>query len=74
MPYFFIPRAHVALLYSCIVTGLVLLIFGAVKSRVTGAGKGAGGYVWGAVSTLLVGGAAAGAAYGIVRALEYGHD
>jgi VIT1/CCC1 family predicted Fe2+/Mn2+ transporter len=70
LPYFFIPRAHVALLYSCILTGLVLLLFGAVKSRVTGAGKGAKGYVWGAVSTLLVGGAAAGAAYAIVKALE----
>jgi hypothetical protein len=28
------------------------------------------GYVWGAVSTALVGGMAAGAAFGIVRALE----
>lgn len=72
LPYFFIPRAQVALIYSCLVTGFVLLIFGAVKSRVTGAGAGAKGYVWGAVSTLLVGGAAAGAAYGIVKALEGG--
>ncbi|KAI0649887.1 VIT family-domain-containing protein [Trametes meyenii] len=70
LPYFFEPVAHIALIYSCILTGLVLLIFGAVKARVTGAGAGAGGYVWGAVSTLLVGGAAAGAAYGIVAALE----
>ena len=51
-------------------TGVVLLVFGAVKARVTGAGNGAGGYVWGAVSTLLVGGAAAAAAYGLVAALE----
>ncbi|EIW53349.1 DUF125-domain-containing protein [Trametes versicolor FP-101664 SS1] len=70
LPYFFEPIAHIALIYSCILTGIVLLIFGAVKARVTGAGAGAGGYVWGAVSTLLVGGAAAGAAYGIVAALE----
>ncbi|KIL68402.1 hypothetical protein M378DRAFT_881280 [Amanita muscaria Koide BX008] len=70
LPYFFIPRAHVALVYSCVVTGAVLLIFGAVKARVTGASVGAGGYVWGAVSTLLVGGLAAGAAFGIVKALE----
>ena len=71
LPYFFIPRAHVALLYSCIVTGIILLIFGAVKARITGAaGKGFGGYLWGAVSTLLVGGAAAGAAYGIVALME----
>jgi VIT1/CCC1 family predicted Fe2+/Mn2+ transporter len=73
LPYFFIQRAHIALLYSCLVTGIVLLIFGAVKSRITGAGQGAKGYVYGAVSTLLVGGAAAGAAYGIVKALEGGN-
>jgi len=71
IPYFFIPEAHVALVYSSIFTGIVLLIFGAVKARATGAaGKGAGGYVWGAVSTLAVGGAAAAAAYGIVALLE----
>ena len=69
-PYFFIPRAKVALFYSCIVTGLVLLIFGAVKARVTGAGTNALTIIWGAVSTLMVGGVAAGAAFGIVKALE----
>jgi len=53
-----------------VVTGIVLLIFGAVKSHVTGAGAGTYGYVWGAVSTLFVGGLAAGAAFGIVRILE----
>ncbi|EMD36943.1 hypothetical protein CERSUDRAFT_114852 [Gelatoporia subvermispora B] len=72
LPYFFEPIAHIALIWSCIVTGIVLLIFGAVKARVTGAaGRGVGGYVWGAVSTLLVGGAAAAAAYGLVRLFEY---
>ncbi|KAI0686409.1 VIT family-domain-containing protein [Cerioporus squamosus] len=70
LPYFFEPIAHIALIYSCVVTGVVLLIFGAVKARVTGAGQDAGGYIWGAFSTLLVGGAAAAAAYGIVAALE----
>ncbi|KAF8062439.1 DUF125-domain-containing protein [Lyophyllum atratum] len=70
LPYFFIPRAHIALIYSSIVTGIVLLVFGAVKAHVTGAGVGTTGYVWGAVSTLLVGGLAAGAAFGIVKALE----
>ncbi|KAJ7662206.1 membrane fraction protein [Mycena polygramma] len=74
LPYFFIPRAHVALMYSALVTGIVLLVFGAVKARVTGAGVGTGGYVWGAVSTLLVGGIAAAAAFGIVKALEGGGD
>ncbi|EJF61757.1 hypothetical protein DICSQDRAFT_136275 [Dichomitus squalens LYAD-421 SS1] len=72
LPYFFQPVAHIALIWSCVVTGVVLLIFGAVKARVTGAaGQGASGYVWGAFSTLLVGGAAAAAAYGIVAALEH---
>ncbi|KAH7882998.1 VIT family-domain-containing protein [Phlebopus sp. FC_14] len=70
IPYFFISRAHVALLYSCLLTGIVLLIFGAVKARITGAGQGVTGYLWGAVSTLMVGGAAAAAAYGIVAVLE----
>lgn len=71
IPYFFIPTAHIALIYSSIFTGIVLLIFGAVKARVTGAAsKGAGGYMWGALSTLAVGGAAAAAAYGIVELLE----
>lgn len=70
IPYFFIPRAHIALIYSSIITGIILLIFGAVKARVTGAAVGGYGYVWGAVSTLCVGGVAAGAAFGIVKALE----
>ena len=71
IPYFFIPKAHTALVYSCIFTGIVLLVFGAVKARVTGAaGKGVGGYIWGAGSTLAVGGAAAAAAYSIVALLE----
>ncbi|KIJ63582.1 hypothetical protein HYDPIDRAFT_113052 [Hydnomerulius pinastri MD-312] len=69
-PYFFVATAHVALLYSCLLTGLVLLIFGAIKARVTGAGGGPAGYLWGAVSTLMVGGAAAAAAYAIVGLLE----
>ncbi|KZT65001.1 DUF125-domain-containing protein [Daedalea quercina L-15889] len=70
LPYFFEPIAYRALIWSSVVTGIVLLVFGAVKARITGAGAGLHGYVWGAVSTLLVGGAAAAAAYGIVAALE----
>jgi len=69
-PYFFISRAHIALIYSCVLTGVVLLVFGAIKARVTGASNGVAGYLWGAVSTLMVGGAAAAAAYGIVALLE----
>ncbi|CAE6524535.1 unnamed protein product [Rhizoctonia solani] len=70
VPYFFVESARIGLLYSCIVTGITLLVFGAVKTHYTGATGGAGGYIWGAVSTLLVGGFAAGAAFGIVHALE----
>ncbi|KAG1769816.1 VIT family-domain-containing protein [Suillus occidentalis] len=70
LPYFFIPRALEALQYSCIITGIVLLIFGAVKARVTGAARNIWGYVWGAVSTMAVGGFAAAAAYGLVVAVE----
>jgi vacuolar iron transporter family protein len=70
LPYVFIPQAQIALIYSSVVTGLVLLIFGAVKSHITGAGVGTYGYIWGALSTLLVGGLAAGAAFGLVRILE----
>ncbi|CAE6462513.1 unnamed protein product [Rhizoctonia solani] len=70
VPYFFVESARMGLLYSCIVTGITLLIFGAVKTHYTGATGGAGGYIWGAISTLLVGGFAAGAAFGIVHALE----
>lgn len=73
LPYFFIQEVFRALIYSCVLTGTVLLIFGVVKARVTGAATAEGGirsYIWGAFSTLMVGGAAAGAAYGIVAALE----
>jgi VIT1/CCC1 family predicted Fe2+/Mn2+ transporter len=71
LPYFFIPTAHIALLYPSLLTGIVLLVFDVVKARDTGAaGKGAGGYVWGALSTLAVDGAAAAAAYGIVAMFE----
>lgn len=69
MPYVFEPVAQIALMYSCIVTGIILLIFGLVKARMTGA-TGHAGYIWGAITTLLVGGAAAAAAYGIVAVLE----
>lgn len=72
LPYFFIPRAQVALIYSSVVTGIVLLVFGAVKARVTGASLNWKDTLYGAGSTLCVGGAAAAAAFGIVRALEGG--
>lgn len=70
IPYFFLDSVQTALMYSCVVTGIILLVFGAFKTHYTGAAGGWKGYLWGAVSMLAVGGGAAGAAFGIVRALE----
>ncbi|KAG1872951.1 VIT family-domain-containing protein [Suillus subalutaceus] len=70
LPYFFLSQAIDALKISCIITGIVLLIFGTVKARVTGAARNIWGYIWGAVSTMAVGGFAAAAAYGLVIAVE----
>ncbi|GAA6030111.1 hypothetical protein JCM8097_009266 [Rhodosporidiobolus ruineniae] len=70
LPYFFIPLAADALWISVAITSATLLIFGIFKTYFTGAAIGFGGYTYGAVSTLLVGGAAAAASFGIVRALE----
>lgn len=70
LPYFFEKNVKIALIISSIVTGVTLLVFGVVKTHVTGAKGGILGYAWGAISTLLVGGAAAAAAYGITAALE----
>lgn len=41
LPYFFTPKASTGLLWSCIVTAFVLLVFGAVKTHITG---GTGGF------------------------------
>jgi VIT1/CCC1 family predicted Fe2+/Mn2+ transporter len=57
LPYFFIKEAFRGLIYSCILTGTVLLIFGVLKARVTGAATSEGGvcsYVWDAFNTLMV--------------------
>ncbi|EJT96848.1 DUF125-domain-containing protein [Dacryopinax primogenitus] len=70
LPYFFFESANMALIYSCLLTGIILLIFGAVKTHFTGATGGIGGYIKGAISMLVVGGAAAGAAFGCVKILE----
>ncbi|KAM0792756.1 hypothetical protein ACM66B_002530 [Microbotryomycetes sp. NB124-2] len=72
LPYFFIERAHQALWWSCGITAIVLLTFGAFKTYYTGAEIGVRGLTWGSLVTLLVGGAAAAASFGIVRALEGG--
>lgn len=72
LPYVFIPNAQRALAVSVAVTGFILLVFGVIKQRVTGGEGGIKGYAWGAVSTLAVGGIAAGASWLLVSLLEGG--
>ncbi|CAD6909530.1 unnamed protein product [Tilletia controversa] len=73
IPYMIWPRVGEALIASIIITGIVLLVFGAVKHRFTGGAPSARAYTWAAVSTLSVGGIAAAASWSIVRAIE-GHQ
>ena len=69
IPYFiWIHDVQEALQYSIGITGAVLLAFGAVKAKITGARNR--DVVIGAAETLLVGGLAAASAYGIVRAVN----
>lgn len=58
LPYMFTPSIDVALPISVGVTGLALLVFGAVKGHFTGLNR-----MRSAGQTLLVGGLAAGAAF-----------
>ncbi|KAL7412421.1 VIT family-domain-containing protein [Mrakia frigida] len=70
LPYFFVDQVETGLIWSSVLTLIILLIFGVAKTYFSGAAGGAGGYAWGAVSTMLVGGIAAAAAFGCVRLLE----
>jgi vacuolar iron transporter family protein len=65
-----VTDASMALWWSIAFTAVVLLLFGGFKSYYTGAELGVRGYLKGMLSTLAVGGVAAGASFGIVRALE----
>ncbi|WOO80671.1 Vacuolar iron transporter cccA [Vanrija pseudolonga] len=69
LPYVFTDSAELGLIWSAIVTGIILLIFGTFKTYFTGATGGVGGYVWGAISMLFVGGLAAGCAFALVKIL-----
>ena len=64
-PYFLQTSVSAALLLSCVVTAVSLVVFGAVKAGYTGAPRGRA-----ALQTLGVGGAAAGVAFAIGRALS----
>ncbi|TIB14003.1 hypothetical protein E3P89_02126 [Wallemia ichthyophaga] len=70
LPFFFIEEAHEAFRVSILVTGLVLFMFGVLKQHFTGGTGGVGGYLYGGVSMVAVGGLAAGSAYGLVKAFD----
>ena len=64
-PYFFIDAPEDALKISAIVTLLCLFIFGFFKSRMTGVNAW-----WGALRVMMIGAAAAGAAFGVAKLFE----
>jgi VIT1/CCC1 family predicted Fe2+/Mn2+ transporter len=61
-PYMVVPNIQSALLYSVTVTILALFIFGYIKGRITGVQA-----LRSALQTALIGGVAAGAAFGLAR-------
>ena len=65
VPYMVMASATAALGVSCVVTMIALAVFGYVKSRFTGLRAGRG-----AAQTVLIGGLAAGVAYGLARLLS----
>jgi VIT1/CCC1 family predicted Fe2+/Mn2+ transporter len=69
MPYFFIQPASTALIYSSIFTGVILVAFGAIKTHIVGCSGKFTDYLYGALTTLLVGGLSAAAAFGFVKLL-----
>jgi VIT1/CCC1 family predicted Fe2+/Mn2+ transporter len=68
IPYFAIHHATTALFVSIGITAVILVIFGYLKCAWAGCGRRQS--FWGAVQTLCIGAAAAGASYGIVRAVD----
>lgn len=63
-PYFFVHNTIHALQLSAIITLCCLFIFGFFKSRITGVAP-----VWGGLRVMLIGAAAASAAFGIAKLL-----
>lgn len=61
-PYFLAAQPHMALLYSCGVTLVCLFVFGYFKAKITGQPP-----VSGAIKVMLIGAAAAAAAFGVAR-------
>jgi VIT1/CCC1 family predicted Fe2+/Mn2+ transporter len=68
IPYFAMRNVTHALFISIGITFIILLAFGFVKNYISVKKKRSG--LYGAVQTLAVGSLAAGASYGIVRALD----
>ena len=64
-PYFVVPQARTALLWSALITLIALAVFGFFKSKATGSPPLRGG-----LQTVLIGGLAAGAAFLIARAFS----
>jgi len=64
-PYFFIDTPLQALSISLVVTLLCLFVFGWFKSKLTGVHPW-----WGALRVMLIGAAAAGAAFGVAKLIE----
>jgi VIT1/CCC1 family predicted Fe2+/Mn2+ transporter len=64
-PYLLLSQAHSALLLSVAVTLVALLVFGYIKGQFTGAKP-----IRSAFQTMLIGGLAAAAAFGIARAIS----
>ncbi|KAF2665216.1 DUF125-domain-containing protein [Microthyrium microscopicum] len=68
IPYFVMNDINDALLTSCVITVIVLIIFGYAKSAIAGTAQAE--RVWSAVQTLCVGVLAAGTSYGIVYGIN----
>jgi len=68
LPYFCTDKINTALFTSIGITVVILLSFGYVKTRLSVTSTRVA--VSGALQTLLIGAAAAGASYGIVRAVD----
>jgi len=64
-PYFFVDSPTEGLKISVFVTLLCLFVFGWFKSKITGVNPW-----WGAVRVMLIGAAAAGAAFGVAKLFE----
>jgi vacuolar iron transporter family protein len=74
IPYFFTRTTMEGLIWSCILTGVVLILFGICKSFMVNRIEGWRGAVKSGLWTLIVGGLAAGGAFVVVRLLDVKQD